>query len=509
MRFEGYDAVVVGTGFGGSACALVLAKAGMKVLVLERGDWARRDDADWNPRAILIEKRYQGPSPLQVRQREGTGFQDVAENEVVGGMSVFYGGASLRLRAEDFSDWPISYADLRPYYVQAEALLEVHGQAGVDPFEPPGLRGYPFAPVALTAPAQRIFQAGKALGLRPFQLPMALNFSNAERTLCIQCLTCDGFPCKIAAKNDTTATLLKCAQEAGASVVAGVQVGQVVLSGDRVRGLMCADRASKRVFEVAAPVVVLGAGALQSPGILLRSGLDGFPQRDRIGRFLMRHCNAVVAGVFPFRTNPTGAFHKQVCFSDFYEDFRAAHGKAAGLIQDIYTPPPVALRHFAPFGFKRAAAFASAWMQNLLCVAEDEPQAKNAVSLSGEVDAFGFPRVRVEHHYSVRDRARRAYLVAQAKRILRQAGALFCHAYEIDTFSHAVGTLRMGDDPKTSVLDRDGRFWGIENLFVADGSAFTTSGGVNPSLTIAANALRVGERIAKAQGRLKIVKGEK
>ena len=499
MRFDGYDAVIAGTGFGGSACALVLAEAGMKVLVLERGDWARRDDTDWNPRAILIEKRYQGPSPLQVRQDGGAGFQDVVENEVVGGMSVFYGGASLRLRVEDFVDWPISYTDLMPYYARVEALLEVHGQVGVDPFEPPGVAGYPFAPIALTAPAQRIFQAGKALGLRPFPLPLALNFSNVERSLCIQCLTCDGFPCKILAKNDMTATLLKRAQAAGASVMAGVQVGRVLLAADRVRRLVCAARASKRVFEVAAPVVVLSAGALQSPAILLRSGLDDFPQRDLIGRFLMRHCNAVVAGVFPFRTNPMGAFHKQVCFSDFYEDFRAAHGKAAGVIQDIYTPPPVALRHFAPFGFKRAAAFASAWMQNLLCVAEDEPQAKNAVSLSGEVDAFGFSRVRVEHRYTVRDCARRAYLVAQAKRILRQSGALFCHAYEIDTFSHAVGTLRMGDDPKTSVLDRDGRFWGIENLFVADGSAFSTSGGVNPSLTIAANALRVGEEIAKAR----------
>ena len=497
MRFDGYDAIVVGTGFGSCACALALAEKGLRVLVLERGDWAKRDATDWDSHAILIEKRYRGMSPLLVKQYKDTHFKEMVENEVVGGMSVFYGGASLRLREADFDDWPIVYADLAPFYDMAEKLLEVHGVAGEDPFEPPGIGGYPFAPSDLTVPAQRIKLAGQKLGLKPFRIPMAINFSNAVRTLCIKCLTCDGFPCQIEAKNDLTQTLLKRAIEAGATLVAGVQVVRVKVDGHCVGSVVCVDRQSKKQFEIPAPRVVLGAGALQSPAILLRSELERVSPRDLIGRFLMRHCNAVVAGVFPFYTNPEKVFHKQVCFSDFYEDFRQKEGKAAGVIQDIYTPAPVVLRHFSPLGLKHVAAFAAQFMQNLLCIAEDDPQFDNVVRLSDAKDEHGVSRVQITHRYSRGDQARRDHLVNGAKRILQKAGAWVFHSYLINTFSHAVGTVRMGNDPQHSVVDSDCRFWGIDNLFVVDGSVFPTSGGVNPSLTIAANGLRVGANMAE------------
>jgi len=207
----------------------------------------------------------------------------------------------------------------------------------------------------------------------------------------------------------------------------------------------------------------------------------------------MRHCNGVVAGVFPFRTNAERVFHKQVCFTDLYEDCRATDGMATGVIQDIYSPDPVVLRHFAPRGFKLASALASGFLQNLLCVAEDEPQYDNGVTLSDRDDAVGVSRVQVTHRYSQRDCERRDLLIGQAKRILRKAGAVFFHTYQIDSFSHGVGSLRMGPDVKESVLDAQCRFHGLENLFVVDGSVFPSSGGVNPSLTIAANALRVAD----------------
>ena len=497
MNFHNHDAVIIGTGFGGSACAYALATAGMKVLLLERGAWARRDAGDWDARAVLIEKSYRGPSPIRVKQYEDRAFSDAVENEVVGGMSVFYGGASLRLRERDFDAWPISYSDMAPHYDSAERLLEVHGEMGADPCEPPRAGDYAYPPIELTRPAQRVWDAGRALGYRPFRMPMAINFSNRARALCIRCLTCDGFPCRIEAKNDLAMTLLKLAREAGAEILTGVQVAHLVCNRGRVQAVACVNRQTKAAFEVPAPIAIVAAGALQSPAILLRSGLRRFPQGDLIGRFLTRHCNAVVAGVFPFRTNPEGAFHKQVCFSDFYEDCRDLDGRAVGVIQDIYTPPAIALKHHAPFGLKHVTALAAGLLQNLLCIAEDEPLPENRITLADEKDAYGIRRVQVAHRYTARDCARRDYLIAKAKEILRAAGAFFCYTYRIDTFSHGVGSVRMGDGETTSVLDAKGRFRGLDNLFVTDGSAFPTSGGVNPSLTIAANALRVGNGIAE------------
>ena len=113
-------------------------------------------------------------------------------------------------------------------------------------------------------------------------------------------------------------------------------------------------------------------------------------------------------------------------------------------------------------------------------------------------DRFGLPRARVVHDYTARDQRARDTLVGRAKEILRAAGARWSFKMDVTTFSHAVGTVRMGEDPAASALDADCRYRGVDNLYVVDGSFMPTSAGVNPSLTIAANALRVGERWACA-----------
>lgn len=492
---EQYDAVIVGSGFGGAAAAYSLVEAGWKTLLIERGGQVQRDKLDWDPREILIRPRYRSRSPLLVKQYGARQFSRVYPNEVVGGLSVFYGGASLRLRQADMARWPISYAELEPHYGRAEQLLGVHGQAGQDPHEPPRSSDYPAGPIALTEPARRIHAAARKLGLRPFPIPLAINFSSHARPLCIQCSTCDGFPCRIEAKNDVAVTLLAQAQEKGLEIAAGTIVRRLIEEKGRIIAVECMDRESRQERSFAGRVVVLAAGALHSPAILLRSRLEGFAQHRRIGRFLMRHCNAVASYVFPFRTNPEQVFHKQLCFTDFYEEMRERLGTAVGVIQDIYTPTAEVLRHAAPRGFKTAAGLLGGFIQNLLCIAEDDPQEENRVWLADERDDYGMELVAVEHRYSRDDRARRDFLVARAGEVLRRAGGLIPYTYEIDTFSHAVGTLRCGTSAAESVLDADCRFWGIENLFVLDGSVIPASGGVNPSLTIAANALRVADRI--------------
>ncbi len=495
MKSKSYDAIVIGSGFGGAATAYSLSKAGMKTLMLERGNWAKRDDLDWDQREVLIRNRYESNSPHLVKQYGEEHFKEVSPKEVVGGMSVFYGGASLRLRERDFETWPITYEDLEPYYTEAEQVLEVHGETGQDPFEPLRSSGYSFRGIALSPPAERIHAAARALGLSPFQIPLALNFGNNDRTLCVKCITCDGFPCKIQAKNDVTLTFMARAQAFDFEVMPGVIVRRLVENGGRVESIECVESASKRTFSLSAPVVILSAGAIGSPAILLRSGLGQLAGGKWIGKCLMRHCNAVVSALFPFQTNPDRVFHKQICLTDFYEDLRDKYRTSVGTIQDIYTPSSEVLRHFAPRGLKGIVTLSAKFLQNLLCIAEDDPQEKNKVTLSPEQDVYGMEVVKVEHRYSFADYERRDLLIDRAKEVLGKAGGLIKRFYEINTFSHAVGSVRFGADAEQSALDPACRMRGVDNLYVVDGSFMPTSGGVNPSLTIAANALRVGQHI--------------
>jgi choline dehydrogenase-like flavoprotein len=491
MNSARYDAVVIGSGFGGSLAARALVQAGLKTVLLERGGWARRDDGDWDQREILLTQRYKSASPMLIKQYGSRDFAQVWPNEVVGGNSVFYGGASLRLRPGDFARWPWGYGDLAPYYAQVEQTLGVHGEAGADPHEPPDVGEYPHPAIELSEPARRVYEAGEALGLQPFKIPLAINFSDDARPRCLRCITCDGFPCKVEAKNDMAATVLAQAQQAGLEIVIGAVAKRLVERGGRVEGVEYVDVASREAFAVSADLVVLAAGALHSPALMLRSGFD----HPLIGCFLMRHCNAVTSHVFPYRTNPQQVFHKQVCFADFYEDMRAELGTAVGVVQDIYTPAPPIIRHYAPRGLKTMAGLVVACMQNLLCIAEDDARLENRVTLAGELDAFGMELVQVEHAYSANDCRRRDYLLAKAGAVLRKAGGLLRYSHLVDSFSHALGTLRCAHTPEEGVLDADCRYWGAENLYVTDGSFMPSAGGVNPSLTIAANALRVAERI--------------
>lgn len=495
-KTTGWDAVVIGSGLGGALAAHRLTEAGARVVVLERGRWPHRDEADWDPRGILNELRYRGRTPLSVRQRGDARFSPLPMNETVGGMSVFYGGASLRLRPADFGRWPFQYQDLEPFYADAERLLGVHGTAGADPFEPPRSAPYPFSSIPYAAPAERIRGAGETLGFRPFPIPLAINFTGGQSTRCVRCNTCDGFPCAIGAKNDA-AGILRRAERKGLAVRAGVVVRRLRTRGERVVAAECADHESGEAISFEAPLFVLAAGALGSPAVLLRSGLGGDGPLP-VGRFLMRHCNAVVAGIFPFVTNPDQVFHKQVCFTDSYEEARDRDGLAVGVIQDIYTPDAGVVRRAAG---RVAGAFLARplvhRLQNLLCVAEDEPDPGNRIFLEDETDVFGMRRIRVEHRYRKSDHDRLRLLVRRARKILRTAGALATHVWPISSFSHAVGTLRMGGEGEEAVLDPMGRVRALDNLFVTDGSVFPASGGVNPSLTIAAGALRITEGIVK------------
>jgi len=508
------DVVVIGSGFGGALAAWPLVRAGLDVLMLERGPWVGRGPHNWEPEGTLIRTPYfNGGSEFVAVTSRGRDL--TAACSCVGGASVFYGAVSLRFREGDFqpdpeivgesgSRWPISYEDLRAHYAHAERILSVSGQAGADPTEPRRIDPYPARPHPLSEVSRRIGEGARKLGLRPFPLPLAITFpgegaSNGTPT-CIGCDTCDTFACAVSAKNDLATRVIPTLVDRGMEVRSETAVTRLEMEGDRIAAVVCVDRTTGVKSRVMADLFVLAAGALGSTHLLLSSGLaERNPAGKVIGRYLTRHCSAIVYGGHPWVKPFTHEFHKQLGIHDYYFGDSNGSGPAGklGSIQQVQTPSmgTVAAVLSRPKQFfvhplvKR--------ITGLLVLAEEQPRWDNHVSLDPvETDEIGLPRLVVRHEYSDRDLAARRKLISAAKRIHRAAGSLAHYVHYIDTFSHALGTVRMGDDPAQNPLDADCRFRGLENLYVVDGSALPSAAGVNPSLTIAANALRAGEGIA-------------
>lgn len=510
-RENEYDAIVIGSGFGGSMAAQVLVDAGWSVLMLERGDWVARGVDNWSPDAVgPLTPHYSTES--QYRAANGRGESSVGAFHCVGGPSVFYGGVAFRFRAEDFEHdpeiagasgarWPWTYGELEPHYAEAERILGVAGESGVDPTEPGRSTPFPQAPAALAPISKRIEQAARELGCRPFRLPLAINHTPTRaRAACIGCGTCAGFACAISAKNDLATVVVRPLLERGLHLRTNAVVTRLAAAGGRVTAVEAMDRATGHTVTYRAPTVVLAAGALATPHLLLASGLHRLnPGGHVVGRYLMRHYNEIVFGIFPQPPNPGGGFHKQLAIHDFYfgdPATREPRGKLGG-IQQLSTPPVGLVRDQLPWLLGAACARWVDHLTGLQVIAEDQPQYENRVLLDGAgADRYGLPPLRVCHRYSDRDVAAGRTLARHARAILGHAGAWAFYRHRIGTFSHAVGTVRMGLDPRTSALDGDCRFRGLENLYVLDGSAMPTSAGVNPSLTIAANALRAAHRLA-------------
>ncbi len=511
-----YDAIVIGSGFGGSLVARSLVLAGHRVLLLERGSWVDRGPHNWDSDASLeIGPYYSLESPYRVLS--GGHRKTMGAVWAVGGASVFYGAVSLRFRERDFrpdasitgdsgARWPYDYAELEPYYTRAEAILDVAGEAGADPIEPRRSSDYPGRLNGLSPVSEMIGGAAQRLGLRPFRLPLAITyFDGGEAAACIGCGTCDTFACAIEAKNDIASHVLPGLIDRGLELRDNAVVTRLAERNGRVAAVECCDRRTGERFRVTARLVVLSAGALGSAHLLLASDLARLnPGGHTIGRYLMRHCSAISFGYF--RDLPSGGidFQKQLGINDFYfghPSVKEPVGKL-GSIQQLQSPPVGLVRATFPRPLGRMVSPMLRHATGLLAMAEDQPRYENHVAVDrGRPDRFGLPQLVIRFRHSRRDlRARRA-LVKVATAVLRKAGASFCYVHRIRTFSHAMGTVRMGDDARRSALDPYCRFRGLENLFVVDGSFMPTSAAVNPSLTIAANALRAGEEITRTLAR--------
>ncbi|MDA0921825.1 MAG: GMC oxidoreductase, partial [Planctomycetota bacterium] len=243
------------------------------------------------------------------------------------------------------------------------------------------------------------------------------------------------------------------------------------------------DRKTDETRQYRALCFALAAGAIGSPAILLKSGIDG----PHIGRNYMMHYSPIAVGVFPRATGASSTFVKQVGFADYYYGTADCPHKM-GLVQSLPAPGPLMLKKS---GLQRWPDWALGALRTrmlpLAGIVEDLPDPRNRISVGDDGS------ISLLHEFSDFDRERGRSLSRAMCRILKQSGAVLCRSRAFPSrehVAHQCGTLRFGTDPAHAAVDPDCRLFGQPKLFVVDGSVFPTSTGVGPSLTIAANALR-------------------
>ena len=536
-----WDVIIIGTGIGGATLGHALAKAGQRVLFCERG-WnniARPDALT----AAYPEQRAQDQGAVLDTQSQALHMNAGRYSDEVidesgprarrfvpfigsgsGGSSALYGMAFERFACADFAPrsnhpnavgssledaWPIRFDALSTYYAAAETLYRVRGSA--DPLnrstDQPRYRS---PPPPLTPTAARLFDFFTAQGLHPYQLPLACEFVPG-------CQCCQGFLCGKDCKNDSGRICLAPAvRDFGAVLLDDCRVVRIDADRSRATGVACHWRGND--ITLRAKQIVLAAGALQTPNLLLRSHSACWPNglansSGMVGRNLMRHCIDLYM-VQPTQAERNAGFDnrfKELALNDFY----CSDGVKLGSVQSFGRLPPAqmlfgSLKQDVQDGPVPWLAGAVALTRPLLApvlqrmvdrsitlatIMEDLPYLDNRVlpALGGAAGA-----VRISYRLRDQDRAR----IAQFRSLMRAAlkplrWRLIKQAENNQRIAHVCGTCRFGNDPKTSVLDQNNRCHDLENLYAVDSSFFPSSGGTNPSLTIAANALRVADQLVR------------
>lgn len=494
------DVVIIGSGMGGSTFAYGLAHRGFDVLVLERGQRLPSEPENASAEAVFVQRRYKPDDTWYTL--DGTPFAP-GVHYLVGGNTKVYGSSLPRLRERDFAEtrypeavspaWPFTYADLEPYYVEAERLYRVHGtpvaEGSDQPFEPWRSAPYPFPALPHEPYVAETLRRLSDQGLHPTTTAMGVDLGPGGS--CVRCGTCDGFPCRWGAKSDAEVCALDPALATGrVRLVTGAYVERLETDagGHVVRALGShtdPDSGATVDLTVSGGRFAMAAGAANSAAILLRSGVAN--SSGLVGARYMVHNNTHIAAIDPRRVNDV-IFQKTACVNDFYDDMGDGYpGGTLQLIGKVQASMMKTHATRAPLSLLRPMAARS---MEWLVMTEDTPDSANRLSL----DAQG--RITVSWKRTNYDR--HELMLAKAKQILHRAGYLgiFEQRFDISMNSHMCGTLAAGEDPRTSVVDRDCRSHDIDNLYVVDAGFFPSSGAQNPALTIAANALRVADVVA-------------
>jgi len=556
---NGYDAIIVGTGAGGGTLALHLAQAGKKLLILERGPFLPQEKLNWDTSAVFLQNRYHTREVWHDKDGKELHPQQAY---FVGGQTKVYGAAMFRLRAQDFGvihhkggispAWPITYADLEPYYTKAEELFHVHGDLGTaptvpggygssfDPTEPYHSKPYPYAAFSNEPRMQEVEDDVRKLGVHTFPIPLGLkrNEKDPVASKCVRCDTCDGYPCLVHAKSDSDINCIrKIMHLPNVTLITETRVtrlltnatGTVVTSVEAVHS-----DGSRAIY--AGDIVAVCAGAINSAALLLQSANDKHPRglangSDQVGRNFMFHAADAILALSMKKSED--AYMKTWGTNDFY--FRDPNGEyefPMGQVQPIGSFHHEMMKSDAPpltpgFVLQTMKQHAVPWW----LTTEDLPSPDNRVTIRnttpGSVPSHG-PGTAGAHgasddtahnmdtvttdaqlgqitlSYTPNNVESFNRLKARWIDVLKQAGhaetSVPFHAYfkkriPLEGVGHQNGTCRMGNDPATSVLDIHCKAHELDNLYVVDASFFCSSGAVNPSLTIIANAIRVAEHV--------------
>lgn len=487
------DIVVIGSGMGGGVTAHALAARGRDVLLIERGERIPREPQNWSPSEVFQKKRYK-PAEKWFDERGRAYSPGVHYN--VGGNTKVYGASLPRFRESDFTAtehadglsprWPFSYADLEPYYGQAEALFTVHGRVGEDPTEPWRSTPFPYAAMEHEPYIQDLATRLRTHGVSPASNSMGLDLRPGG--LCIRCATCDGFPCRVGAKGDAETCAINPALATGnLRLATGIRIHKLETTADGSAVVAAVGDGPDGEVRITAGKFVLSAGAANSAVILLRSATARHPlgvanSSGLVGRNYMMHNNAHIAAVDLNRTNDV-VFQKTLSVNDWYHD--AGDGEPFGVMQLVGKVRGSMMKTQVPamptFALNEIAKRSVEW----LVMAEDFPSAENRVFLDDQ------DRIATVRH--AKGAALHRKLVGRAKRLLRRAGydVFGTQWFGIDMNSHMCGTTVAGTDAKTSVVDGMCRAHDVDNLWVIDAGFFPSSAAMNPALTIAAQALRV------------------
>jgi choline dehydrogenase-like flavoprotein len=514
-----FDVIIIGSGAGGGTLLHRLAPSGKRILVLERGPFLPREKDNWSYHGSF--KYYSSETMYNKAGGEiRPGFC-----YYVGGNTKVYGAALFRLRERDFEqfrhgdglspEWPLKYRDWQPYYDEAEVLYQVHGKAGEDPTDPPRTKDYPFPPISHEPRIKEVFEILRARGMKPYPAPMGIRINQAMMHLseCIRCDTCDGYPCLVGAKSDAEVSAVRPAlNEPNITLVTEAKVLRLHTnpSGREITAVVAEVKGEQAVFT--GDLVVVSCGAVNSSALLLRSANDKHPRglannsSGLVGRNLMKHVLGSLVGVSTLKPNPS-KFQKTMAINDFYWG-EPGYDFPMGNIQLMGKTVIEGLRgyeeKYAPLTIEEVAKNSIDWW----LTTEDLPDPNNQVRVEGDqrividyMENNGEPFDRLVERWKgiLKEIGCGCHIVPQANYFAPKSG-YFTTKMPMHSLGHQVGTCKFGEDPGTSVLDLNCRAHDVDNLYVVDGSFFVSSGAVNPTLTIIANALRVGEHLLERLG---------
>ena len=529
------DFVIIGSGAAGGVLAKELSTNGFRVVVLEQGPYLTEADFVHDEVKVFQENILTNHPELQPStfrktvDEKAVPQRAVAYGRCVGGTSVHFSANYWRFHEIDFverskvgpipgtglADWPITYADLEPYYTKVEWEIGVSGLAGASPFDPPRAKPYPMPPLPVKSCGVLFERGARKLGWHPFPAPLAiLSQPRAGRSACINCGFCYGFGCEVGAKSSALASVIPQAEHTGrCEIRPNSYVHRIELDGaGRATGAVYFDERKTSHLQKAKAVIVCANGA-ETPRLLLLSANKQFPNglansSGLVGKYLMFNSNARSVGLFEHTLNDYKGFVASRVLHDFYELDPQKVGFYGGGALDgrfDYTPYYFALtglpKETPRWGksFKAALSHNFARTMEIHCSGTSLPVETNNFSLDpGLKDAWGLPALRMTYKDHPDDLKLVHWLTKHALEILDAAGAVKRWSRPINEqqFSvHLLGTCRMGIDPKASVINPDHRTHDIKNLFLCDGSSLVTSGRGQPTMTIQALAYRAADRI--------------